>query len=152
MHKKAINTDKLNKGESYFLEKTYDNEGRICKNGSILVGVKHNNEDANLFIHPGFETDAAVNTINSLTKGSSFELKRQKDGVFVVLTNGESGTTDHKVDMKDDIKWGMAFNNCTRVACSLDMSGQDKIEFIKNNVHELYNIAQSQTKTDNVPF
>ena len=129
------------------------------------------NIDGTEFVH--YASENAHNTLTQYKKGDLVKIShiRKKDGnsVYVVDLVGSVGddmqnkTSVYKnTDTDLAIKWGMAFNNATRLVSSLPLHNDEgdlksRVKVIKSIMPEMFSIAcrmpaQKQVNEDDLPF
>ena len=122
-----------------------------------------------------FASENAHNTLRGCSKGDTVSIEhkpRPKGGsMYIVDIVGKSSVSSSKKqsyqnDDKDmSIKWGMAFNNSTRLVANMkDITPEQKVMLIKNIMPEMFEVACSmpsnqvveepaaQEEDDDLPF
>jgi hypothetical protein len=125
-------------------------------------GINENGKEWNLY---GVEHEGVQKSYFA-TKKSHEMLQHFEKGDFVNIKHKRlsNGNTMHEVspanklinkknnNTDDAIKWGMAFNNATRLVSSVplhsDETIEDRVELIKNITPKMFKIACSQPKLE----
>jgi len=95
--RKSLNLEKIEKGSNLVITKGSFKEGKDCKNGAIMFGVEYYGADANLFIHPGRDTNAVIDKLEETDEGVEITLYHNNDGSYGI----SNGT---KLPLNGDIK------------------------------------------------
>ena len=142
----SINLDRINEGESITITKTYDGTGKECRNGNVMYGVLHEGTEKNLFVHQGTDTMEILEKLNTMKVNTSVKLSSNRGGGYSIDGAVVKKTEFKPVNEKsDEIKWGMAFNNATRLVMSeheFDGDVMKRVELIEKIMPKMYEIAK----------
>ena len=108
-----------------------------------------------------FASEKAHEMLQHYNKGDEVEIhhKPLADGKSVYEVSPLNGATPKAKTVKTDtdmsIKWGMAFNNATRLVANNNETVSQKVKLIEKIMPEMFKIAcsmPSETDNDNDPF
>tara|TARA_R100000501_G_C2540137_1_gene59238 strand:+ start:63 stop:542 length:480 start_codon:yes stop_codon:yes gene_type:complete len=88
--RKSLNLEKIEKGSNLVITKGSFKEGKDCKNGAIMFGVEYYGADANLFIHPGRDTNAVIDKLEETDEGVEITLYHNNDGSYGISNGTKS--------------------------------------------------------------
>ena len=144
---KTINLERMTNGMKQQFVKTYDGKGKLCSNGAYMFGVSQNGSNARLFIKPDKDngSQSVINHIDNIGVNTSFVVSCNNytfsvEGGKVVNTPVSNGN-----DKDYAIKWGMAFNNATRlVASEAEFDGDilKRVKMIEEIMPAMFKIAK----------
>ena len=155
----SINLDRINEGDSITVTKSYNGTGKLCSNGSTMFGVLNQGVEKNLFVHQDVDTVMVIDHLNTMPVNTSVTIASNRGGGYSL-----DGTAVESADIKKPqntdlaIKWGMAFNNATRLVANIsDITPGQKVILIEEIINDLYRIACSmpestQEKDNDLPF
>ena len=142
----SINLDRINEGDSITVTKSYNGTGKLCSNGSTMFGVLNQGVEKNLFVHSDVDTRNVIDHLNNMPVNTSVTIASNRNGGYSL-----DGTAVESADIKKPqntdlaIKWGMAFNNATRLVGStlVEDSLDDAVKAIDRIMPEMFRIACS---------
>ena len=155
----SINLDRINEGDSITVTKSYNGTGKLCSNGSTMFGVLNQGVEKNLFVHSDVDTRNVIDYLNNMPVNTSVTIASNRNGGYSL-----DGTAVESAEIKKPqntdlaIKWGMAFNNATRLVANIsDITPGQKVILIEEIINDLYSIACSmpestQEKDNDLPF
>ena len=155
----SINLDRINEGDSITVTKSYNGTGKMCSNGSTMFGVLNEGVEKNLFVHQDADTVMVIDHLNTMPVNTSVTIASNRGGGYSL-----DGTAVESAEIKKPqntdlaIKWGMAFNNATRLVANIsDITPGQKVILIEEIINDLYRIACSmpeltQEKANDLPF
>ena len=155
----SINLDRINEGDSITVTKSYNGTGKLCSNGSTMFGVLNQGVEKNLFVHSDVDTRNVKDHLNNMPVNTSVTIASNRGGGYSL-----DGTAVESAEIKKPqntdlaIKWGMAFNNATRLVANIsDITPGQKVILIEEIINDLYRIACSmpestQEKDNDLPF
>ena len=155
----SINLDRINEGDSITVTKSYNGTGKLCSNGSTMFGVLNQGFEKNLFVHSDVDTRNVIDHLNNMPVNTSVTIASNRNGGYSL-----DGTAVESAEIKKPqntdlaIKWGMAFNNATRLVANIsDITPGQKVILIEEIINDLYRIACSmpestQEKDNDLPF
>ena len=159
----SINLDRINEGDSITVTKSYNGTGKLCSNGSTMFGVLNEGVEKNLFVHSDVDTRNVIDHLNNMDVNTSVTIASNRGGGYSL-----DGTAVESVEIKKPqntdlaIKWGMAFNNATRLVASIPLHNdegdvQGRVKVIESIMPEMFKIACSmpestQEKANDLPF
>ena len=155
----SINLDRINEGDSITVTKSYNGTGKLCSNGSTMFGVLNQGVEKNLFVHSDVDTRNVIDHLNNMPVNTSVTIASNRNGGYSL-----DGTAVESAEIKKPqntdlaIKWGMAFNNATRLVANIsDITPGQKVILIEEIINDLYSIACSmpestQEKDNDLPF
>ena len=155
----SINLDRINEGDSITVTKSYNGTGKLCSNGSTMFGVLNQGVEKNLFVHSDVDTRNVIDYLNNMPVNTSVTIASNRNGGYSL-----DGTAVESAEIKKPqntdlaIKWGMAFNNATRLVANIsDITPGQKVILIEEIINDLYRIACSmpestQEKDNDLPF
>lgn len=155
----SINLDRINEGDSITVTKSYNGTGKLCSNGSTMFGVLNQGVEKNLFVHSDVDTRNVIDHLNNMPVNTSVTIASNRNGGYSL-----DGTAVESAEIKKPqntdlaIKWGMAFNNATRLVANIsDITPGQKVILIEEIINDLYRIACSmpestQEKDNDLPF
>jgi hypothetical protein len=162
-NKPSINLDRINEGDSITITKSYNGTGKLCSNGNTMFGVLEEGKEKNLFIHSDVDTRNVIDHLNNMDVNTSVTIASNRGGGYSL-----DGTTVESAEIKKPhntdlaIKWGMAFNNATRLVASIPLHNdegdvQGRVKVIESIMPEMFRIACSmpesmQEKANDLPF
>ena len=142
----SINLDRINEGDSITVTKSYNGTGKLCSNGSTMFGVLNQGVEKNLFVHSDVDTRNVIDHLNNMPVNTSVTIASNRNGGYSL-----DGTAVESAEIKKPqntdlaIKWGMAFNNATRLVGSTlgEDSLDDAVKAIDRIMPEMFRIACS---------
>ena len=142
----SINLDRINEGDSITVTKSYNGTGKLCSNGSTMFGVLNEGVEKNLFVHSDVDTRNVIDHLNNMDVNTFVTIASNRGGGYSL-----DGTAVESADIKKPqntdlaIKWGMAFNNATRLVGStlVEDSLDDAVKAIDRIMPEMFRIACS---------
>ena len=141
----SINLDRINEGDSITVTKSYNGTGKLCSNGSTMFGVLNQGVEKNLFVHSDVDTRNVIDHLNNMPVNTSVTIASNRNGGYSL-----DGTAVESAEIKKPqntdlaIKWGMAFNNATRLVANIsDITPGQKVILIEEIINDLYRIACS---------
>ena len=142
----SINLDRINEGDSITVTKSYNGAGKLCSNGSTMFGVLNQGVEKNLFVHSDVDTRNVIDHLNTMPVNTSVTIASNRNGGYSL-----DGTAVKNAEIKKPqntdlaIKWGMAFNNATRLVGStlVEDSLDDAVKAIDRIMPEMFRIACS---------
>ena len=142
----SINLDRINEGDSITVTKSYNGTGKLCSNGSTMFGVLNQGVEKNLFVHSDVDTRNVIDHLNNMPVNTSVTIASNRNGGYSL-----DGTAVESAEIKKPqntdlaIKWGMAFNNATRLVGStlVEDSLDDAVKAIDRIMPEMFRIACS---------
>ena len=145
-NKPSINLDRINEGDSITVTKSYNGSGKLCSNGNTMFGVLNKGVEKNLFVHQDADTVMVIDHLNTMPVNTSVTIASNRNGGYSL-----DGTAVESADIKKPqntdlaIKWGMAFNNATRLVGStlVEDSLDDAVKAIDRIMPEMFRIACS---------
>ena len=156
----SINLDRINEGDSITVTKSYNGTGKLCSNGSTMFGVLNQGVEKNLFVHSDVDTRNVIDHLNNMPVNTSVTIASNRNGGYSL-----DGTAVESAEIKKPqntdlaIKWGMAFNNATRLVANIsDITPGQKVILIEEIINDLYRIAcsmpdeEQKKKDDDLPF
>ena len=159
----SINLDRINEGDSITVTKSYNGTGKLCSNGSTMFGVLNQGVEKNLFVHQDADTVMVIDHLNNMDVNTSVTITSNRGGGYS-LDGSKVQSTENKKPQNTDlaIKWGMAFNNATRLVASIPLHSdegdvQGRVKAIESIMPEMFKIACSmpestQEKANDLPF
>jgi hypothetical protein len=159
----SINLDRINEGDSITVTKSYNGTGKMCSNGNTMFGVLNEGVEKNLFVHQDADTIMVIDHLNNMPVNTSVTIASNRGGGYSL-----DGTAVESAEIKKPqntdlaIKWGMAFNNATRLVASIPLHSdegdvQGRVKVIESIMPEMFRIACSmpesmQEKANDLPF
>ena len=142
----SINLDRINEGDSITVTKSYNGPGKLCSNGNTMFGVLNKGVEKNLFVHSDVDTRNVIDHLNNMPVNTSVTIASNRNGGYSL-----DGTAVDSAEIKKPqntdlaIKWGMAFNNATRLVGStlVEDSLDDAVKAIDRIMPEMFRIACS---------
>lgn len=142
----AINLDRINEGDSITVTKNYDGSGKVCSNQNVMFGVLHEGTEKSLFVHQDIDTKGVLEHLNSMPVNKSVKISSNRGGGYSIDGNAVVKSASPSYSNKDeDIKWGMAFNNATRLVMSeheFDGDILKRVKMIEEIMPAMFKIAK----------
>jgi hypothetical protein len=159
----SINLDRINEGDSITVTKSYNGTGKLCSNGSTMFGVLNQGVEKNLFVHQDADTVMVIDHLNNMPVNTSVTIASNRGGGYSL--DGSAVESAKIIEPKNTdlaIKWGMAFNNATRLVSSIPLHSdegdvQSRVKVIESIMPEMFKIACSmpelkQVNENDLPF
>ncbi len=147
------------KNQSVIISLLFDEPrtGTNSKGPWQLYGVNHEGVEKSYFA-----SEKAHEMLQHYSKGDTVKIEHKPTGEgrsMYVVSPTEAKPTSKPASNDQAIKWGMAFNNATRlVANTMDITPQQKVLLIKEIMPEMFEIACSmpdevqKKDDDDLPF
>ncbi len=147
------------KNQSVIISLLFDEPrtGTNSKGPWQLYGVNHEGVEKSYFA-----SEKAHEMLQHYSKGDTVKIEHKPTGEgrsMYVVSPTEAKPTSKPASNDQAIKWGMAFNNATRlVANTMDITPQQKVLLIKEIMPEMFEIAcsmpdeEQKKKDDDLPF
>lgn len=133
----------IEKGKSAVVTLSFDQPkvGTNPNGAWFMYGVKHNGADKVFFA-----TDKCHEKLSKYKKGDSVKISHVDLGdtsVYNVEPSSDNSNQSNNNDKDTAIKWGMAFNNATRLVAHMDATPSEKTSIIKEVMPIMFDIACS---------
>ena len=148
-NKPSLNLDRINEGDSIAVTKYYDGSGKLCSNGSTMFGVLHEGTEKNFFVHDDVDTKPVIEHLNNMLLNASVKISSNRGGGYSINEKtAQAANNINAIDKDVNIKWGMAFNNATRLVSSIPLHSdegdiQARVKLIAAIMPEMFKIACS---------
>ena len=151
--RKSLNLEKIEKGSNLVITKGSFKEGKDCKNGAIMFGVEYYGADANLFIHPGRDTNAVIDKLEETDEGVEITLYHNNDGSY-----GISNGTKSPLNGDKKPNGGRTANNsiesqvASKICADLLVAGKITMDQLEETHKRVLSVIRENYNEDDLPF
>ena len=151
--RKSLNLEKIEKGSNLVITKGSFKEGKDCKNGAIMFGVEYYGADANLFIHPGRDTNAVIDKLEETDEGVEITLYHNNDGSYGVSNGTKSSLNGDKKP-----NGGRTANNsiesqvASKICADLLVAGKITMDQLEETHKRVLSVIRENYNEDDLPF